>query len=251
MKEESALDAPPLREVRARTGIPDLDEMLEGGFPSGSLVTLAGRPGTGKTIFSSQFLHHGADREGDVGMYVSMLEAKGQYFRNAAGLGLEFAHLEKKGLFRFLEAPTLTAEGMPAIWEDIMQNIEEHGVDRLVIDSFTAMAQAFEGPGDLRVFTHMLLGKIVAGTGCTTLLITEIPPPGSHPAIGGGIEEFIADGVIHFDLRPVAGDARVRYMEIMKMRGTNHWMGPIPIEIGHGGISVQHPHLRGPVDRRE
>src|SRR5439155_318947 len=60
-----------------------------------------------------------------------------------------------------------------------------------------------------------------------------------------GMQEFIADGVLHFHLVPVAGDARVRYIEITKMRGTNHQMGPIPIDIGNHGISVRLSHIPG------
>jgi circadian clock protein KaiC len=231
----------PVEDMRLRTGIPDLDAMIEGGFPAGSLITLAGRPGTGKTIFGSQFLYHGG-QEGQAGMYVSMLEGRKPYLRNMARLGMDFEELERKKVFQFLEMPTLTAEGLPAIWSEIVKNVEEYHIVRLVIDSFTAMAQAFQTQGDLRVFTHMLLGKIIAGAGCTTLMITETPGDGG---IASGVEEFIADGVIHFYLVPVAGDARVRYLEISKMRGTNHQTGPLPIDIGHAGIIVNHPHLRG------
>jgi len=233
-------------DARVSTGIPGLDELLEGGFPAGSLITLAGRPGTGKTIFGSQFLYQGARESGEPGMYVSMLEGRKAYFRNMNRLGLDLLPLEKKDLFRFLEMPTLSAEGLPAIWEEIVRNIDEAGIVRLVIDSFTAMSQAFGTQNDIRVFTHMLLGKIIGGAGCTTLMITE-----SAPGLLGdvnpnpGMQEFIADGVVHFHLVPVAGDARVRYVEITKMRGTNHQMGPIPIDIGNRGITVRMPHIPG------
>lgn len=230
---------------RIATGIPILDEMLEGGFPGGSLITLAGRPGTGKTIFGSLFLYNGGKLYGQPGMYVSMLEGRKSYLRNMSRLGLDFEALEQSGTFRFLEMPTLTGEGLPAIWEEIVRNVQQHGIERLVIDSFTAMTPAFETPGDLRVFLHMLLGKIIGGSGCTTLMITETLPGNAYT--GTGVEEFIADGVVQFYLLPVAGDARVRYLEIMKMRGTKHQMGPIPMEIGEQGIAIRHPHIRGRV----
>jgi len=238
----TAMDA----EGRVSTGVPGFDVMLEGGFPAGSLITLAGRPGTGKTIFGSQFLYAGAREDSQPGMYVSMLEGRKAYLRNMARLGLDVPPLEKKGLFRFLEMPTLSAEGMPAIWEEIVRNIEEHEIARLVIDSFTAMSQAFETQGDVRVFTHMLLGKIIGGSGVTTLMITETPPGVlGDPMPNPGMQEFIADGVVHFHLVPVAGDARIRYIEITKMRGTNHQMGPIPIDIAKNGISVRSPDIPG------
>jgi len=229
-------------DARISTGIPGFDSMIEGGFPNGSLITLAGRPGTGKTIFGSQFLFQGA-AEKQPGMYVSMLEGRRAYLRNMARLGLDVPPLEKKGLFRFLEMPTLTAEGLPAIWEEIVRNIEELEIVRLVIDSFTAMSQAFDNQGDMRVFTHMLLGKIIGNSGCTTLMITETPPGNSYS--GSGMQEFIADGVVQFYLVPVAGDARIRYIEITKMRGTSHQMGPIPIDIGRNGVTVRSPHIPG------
>ena len=56
-------------DVRAPTGLVEFDRMLEGGFLPGSLITLKGRPGTGKTIFGSQFLYHGAKFAKQPGMY--------------------------------------------------------------------------------------------------------------------------------------------------------------------------------------
>jgi len=127
--------------------------------------------------------------------------------------------------------------------QQIAREIDENQTERLVIDSFTAMSPAFQTVGDLRTFTHVLLGKIVGGaSGCTTLLITEEGTGKDLPWTG--VEEFVADGVIKFSVLP-AGDARVRYMEITKMRGTNHQMGPIPIDIGPRGIRIVHPHVRG------
>ena len=107
--------ARPQEERRIATGISALDEMLEGGFPAGSLITLAGRPGTGKTILGSQFLYNGGV-EGEPGMYVSMLESRKAYLRNMSRLGMDFEALERRDKFRFLEMPTLTAEGLPVIW---------------------------------------------------------------------------------------------------------------------------------------
>jgi len=69
-------------------------------------------------------------------------------------------------------------------------------------------------------------------------------PDSSSPA---GMQEFIADGVIHFSLVPVTMDARARFIEVTKMRGTNHQMGMIPVEIGGRGFAVKSPHIPGRV----
>src|SRR2546425_7398277 len=235
----------PSMEERAATGLSEFDGMLEGGFLSGSLITLTGRPGTGKTIFGSHFLHHGAKKEKQAGMYVSMLESEKSYLHNMRRLGLDFQPLIAQKRFAFLEIPAPTSEGLPALWEQIAREIEENETERLVIDSFTAMSPAFQTVGDLRTFTHVLLGKILGGaSGCTTLLITEEGTGSMGNFPWTGVEEFVADGVIKFSIVP-AGEARVRYIEITKMRGTNHQMGPIPMEIRPPGIPIVHPPLTG------
>src|SRR5437879_3272537 len=128
----------PTTDERAATGLQELDGMLEGGFLSGSLITLTGRPGTGKTIFGSHFLYHGAKKGKQAGMYVSMLEGQKSYLRNEARIGLDFEPLMAQKRFFFLELPAPTAEGLPSLWEQIAREIQENQIERLVIDSFTA-----------------------------------------------------------------------------------------------------------------
>ncbi|MDQ3068074.1 MAG: AAA family ATPase, partial [Actinomycetota bacterium] len=48
---------------RLETGVPELDLILGGGVPVGSLVVLAGAPGTGKTILATQICFAAATEE--------------------------------------------------------------------------------------------------------------------------------------------------------------------------------------------
>jgi circadian clock protein KaiC len=41
---------------RIESGIPGLDEMIEGGFPFPSVILVAGSAGSGKTTFAQRFL---------------------------------------------------------------------------------------------------------------------------------------------------------------------------------------------------
>src|SRR2546428_4467788 len=92
-------------------------------------------------------------------------------FAKMPRLGLDLPPLEKKNLFRFLEMPTLSAEGLPAIWEEIVRNIDEAGNVRLVIDCFPASFPGFGTQGDIRTFTHMLLGEILLRAGAHTTML--------------------------------------------------------------------------------
>ena len=98
---ESAAIAP--GEERVATGVEGFDNLIEGGFPKGDLILLVGHPGSGKTILSSQFLHHGASRQQEPGIYVSFAENREAFLRNMKRSRMDFEKLEKQNLFRFLD----------------------------------------------------------------------------------------------------------------------------------------------------
>ena len=208
-----------MSENRVPTGIDSLDPLIEGGFPRGSLVLLAGNPGTGKTIFSMEFLYKGAEDYGENGIYVSFAENEDTIAHNISRLfGRDLRKREEgNGEVKILDFTTVTEKGLSTVLEMVLEEVTRLKAKRLVIDSFSAMAQAFKEPIEARIIIHNILGKLVRQLECTTILIVEVPT-GSEK-IGISIEEFVADGVIV--LRKDDYDGRlVREIEIPKLRGT-------------------------------
>ena len=197
------------------TGIPGFDELV-GGLPKGELVIIAGGPGTGKTMFSAGFLYWGAVKYGERGVYVSLAEDRGIFLKNMRKIGFDFEKLEKDGLFRFLDMLTLMEAGTSQLIETIIEEVTSFNAQRLVIDSLSALAQGFKDSRELRVFLHSLLGRIMKATGCTTVLIEEVPH--GRGWIGYGFEEFVASAVILLE-RDFIEDKFMRRMRIIKMRG--------------------------------
>ncbi|MEM1585826.1 MAG: ATPase domain-containing protein [Candidatus Bathyarchaeia archaeon] len=204
---------------RAPIGISGLDEVLGGGFPRGSLIILAGNPGTGKTIFSATFLHNGIVNYGERGVYVSFAENREAFLSNMLSLGFNFEELEKRGMFRFLDLVTAREEAAPAIMETVLREVSEFGAKRLVIDSFSAMAQAFKDTHEARIILHTILSRVTRLMGCTAILIVEVPY--GENRMGLGLEEFVADGIILLRRSEFEGGRFLREMEILKMRGTS------------------------------
>ncbi|MEM0357067.1 MAG: ATPase domain-containing protein [Candidatus Bathyarchaeia archaeon] len=203
-------------EERVPTGIDGLDELIEGGFPKGSLILLAGNPGTGKTIFGMQFLYRGARDCGESGIYVSFSESVEVMFHNMSKV-FGFEAKEKIEKIKVLDFTTVTEKGLPTVLEMILHEIAALNAKRLVIDSFTAMAQAFKEPIEARSILHNIFTKLVRQMGCTTLLIVEVPT--GTEKLGISIEEFVADGVIVLK-KEYHNNMLLREIEIKKLRGT-------------------------------
>jgi circadian clock protein KaiC len=199
---------------RASTGIDGIDRLIEGGIPRGNLVLLTGSPGTGKTILTSHYLYEGL-KAGEPGIYASFAEDKSQFFSNMERLGFDFPRYEEATSFRFLELITTTEEGMGYSITEILKAAEESNAKRLVIDSYSVIAQSFEKSNDVRILLHTILGKLTRLYGVTSILIGEETSTGFGP----GSPDFVADGVISLS-KKLEQHQLHRRVEILKMRGT-------------------------------
>jgi circadian clock protein KaiC len=219
---------------RIPTGIDGLDKLVEGGFPKGSLIVLAGSPGSGKTIASAQYIYYGATKLGENGVYISFGERKEVFFENMERFGLNFKELERNRKFRFLDLMTTTSAAVSDTLEVALDEVRRMKAQRIVIDSFTAMASAFHDKIEARIILH-LLEKLMRDIGCTTLLLVEIPM--GQTGLGLGFEEFVSDGIILFETVEVRSGIQKRSI-IRKMRGTNHNQNYCKIIISDKGLSL-------------
>jgi len=201
----------------ASTGIAELDSILGGGFPGGSMILLSGNPGVGKTILATQFLYSGGAKHGEKVIYVSFAEKQEDFLRNMLTLGMDMKALEQKGLFRYMEFLAMDETGMKDAVQMIMAEIDRMRAKRVVVDSISVILQSL-GQAETRKFIQGFFGRIVKGMDVTTLLVGEIPFGESK--MGFGVEEFVADGVILLK-RIKSGLAETSQLEIAKMRGVS------------------------------
>src|SRR5687767_2905100 len=66
---------------RLETGIRNLDELLNGGLPGGSLIVVAGAPGSGKTILTQQICFHNASKKTRVLYFTTLSEPSAKTLR--------------------------------------------------------------------------------------------------------------------------------------------------------------------------
>jgi KaiC/GvpD/RAD55 family RecA-like ATPase len=219
-------------EERVKTGIPGLDEIMNGGFIPKSLNLLTGTTGTGKTTTSCQFIYNGIKDFNEPAVYVSFEEPVENIKENCLKLGWDFEPFEKKGKVLFVRYDPFHVED---IYELIETNIKKIKAKRVVIDSIAALGLYVKEPSDIRrmIFNiAFMLRKL----DCTTILISEVLP--MHEALSRfGVEEFVTDAVIvlYYNRK---GSQFSRYLTVWKMRGSHHSNKLHPYKISDKGVVV-------------
>jgi len=88
---------------RVPTGIEGLDNLIQGCFIPGSTIMLAGRSGTGKTLFGAQFIYTGAKVYGERGLYVTFEQRPEDIIADVKEtFGWDLKELVESNLIKFL-----------------------------------------------------------------------------------------------------------------------------------------------------
>ncbi|HEY7587486.1 MAG TPA: ATPase domain-containing protein [Thermoplasmata archaeon] len=212
------------QDERVRMFIHGFDERLSGGIPAGSLVLLAGEPGTMKSTIGFNLLYQNALRDGRVGCYISLEQGRENLTRHLNGMSLNPRDVEAKVSLVDLGMIRRNLDGMAQkTWTEIFKmyasNLKRSvNYEILVVDSLPVLEliARFENPREDLFQLFEWLRDLKA----TTIVISEMKP-GSED-FGKYGEEFLADGIIHLKMERV-DDANIqRRIRCVKMRGTNH-----------------------------
>ncbi|NHJ14424.1 MAG: hypothetical protein EAX95_12165 [Candidatus Thorarchaeota archaeon] len=232
---------------RVKTGIPGLDELVEGGFPKGDTILVAGRAGTGKSILAIQFLYRGAVEYGEPGVLVTLEEPPHLIKRNMLRFGMDLESAVKKGILSIVdlspqkeitpvkigEYPSFDLSGLEAI---ILNHIKKVKAKRVVIDTLAILAYKFRARDILREEFFKLCAAITR-VGATLLLTSEILA--QHDGLGVfDIEAFLASGVIVLYNEKISQTSRTRSIEVLKLRGSKHSSRIHSMRITDEGIRV-------------
>ncbi len=234
---------------RVATGIKGFDELIEGGFPEGRTVLVVGACGTGKTIFSLQYLYNGVKKYSEPGIYLTLDERPELVRQDVVRFGWDLRKLEDENMLQIVDG-SVAKIGMPSEEElslpstgfdldklllEIMRIAKRIGARRLVIDSIPALGLKFEGESDVRN-AILKLSFMLARIGVTSMLISETQE-GENKFGKFGVEEYVTDGVIVMRYMSVGARSN-RTIHVRKLRATKHSEDLHPMEITDKGIVV-------------
>lgn len=221
---------------RLPSGIPALDQMMNGGLFEKSLWLVAGATGTGKSLVSAQFVAGGVER-GERCLLHSFEESHDQIMRNARSWGLDFQAMEASGRLRIVaEAPE--AASLEDHLQRMKSTIDDFRPDRVAIDSVTALQRI----STTRSFREYILGltfqiKMRSLLGLLTSTHRDFLREESKSELH---VSTISDVITLLHYVP-AGSELLRGIQILKMRGSDHDKSIRQFTITDAGIQIKEP----------
>jgi len=255
---------------KVKTGVPGLDEMLEGGLIPGRVYVVSGTSGTGKTTLGMQFLLEGI-RAGERVIYVALDEPPNEVSCNMLSYGWDIGRIQvfdatpdvmsydktpvrdvstERRIVYFKDLPTdirHTSDRSPVdmtvntIQELLRQEMKIRKYSRVVVDSLTSLRYFYlrtsEESANLISFVRLL-----SDLGVTSMLTVHLPEV-SKP----DVEMHMSRGVIRLH-KWIDGRGLMRGVTIEKYRGSPHDHTLRMMKIGSGGIVVKSavPEKRAP-----
>ena len=209
-------------EIRVKSGIEGLDDVLMGGFVDRRGYLLRGGPGTGKTTVGMHFLAEGARRRESV-LYITLGEAEGDLRKNAENIGIDttgihFLDLSPESTFfagaKSYDLFTAAEVDRDPLTQKIIECVQELKPRRVFLDSTSHLRylaiDAYQFRKQLLSFTRFLLEMKA---------IVMFTSEGS-PAFPDDDVMYLSDGVINLALKD-----RVRTLEVTKFRGSDFQPG--------------------------
>jgi len=222
---------------RIDLGIEGLDDMILGGVPERSLISIIGSAGTGKTTFGLQFLRQ-ALSDGGRGVYLTLEESTARIYDTAEEKGWPFAEYADEGRLAVVHLdPVEMANSLASIRNELPELIEEFDADRLVLDSVSLLEMMYDRPSERRSEVYQF-SKSLKEAGVTTLVTSEASSDNPYES-RYGIIEYLADAVFVLQYVRASDFQETRLaVEIQKIRDANHSRETKPYEITDEGLSV-------------
>jgi len=226
--------------TKTLTGISGLDEITLGGLPTGRPTLICGEAGSGKTLFSIEFIVKGALDYNEPGVFMAFEEKADELKTNVASLGFDLDKLEQDKKIRIdyvhIDRAEIEETGeydLEGLFIRLGYAIDSIGAKRVVLDTIENLFSGLNNQGILRAEIRRLF-QFLKSKGVTAIITGE---RGDKSLTRQGLEEYVSDCVILLDHR-IINQISTRRLRIVKYRGSVHGTNEYPFLIDDEGISV-------------
>ncbi len=220
-------------DTRVSSGVPGLDDMLDGGFWTGSGTLVAGPTGSGKTTMGIQFVLEGL-RRGERCLLVNFQENPTQL---AYQIDRISGNRDEEARGR-LELLYYSAVELPIdrIVVSIFQSLRRNSISRVVIDALGDLAAAAADSERMHGYLYAMMQHF-AVMGVSSMLMLETDPPVMSTDESQGRLSHMTDNIVFLELKPYDG-IMGRTLRVAKARGVAHDLQPRVLKIDGRGLRI-------------
>ncbi|MGA2919028.1 KaiC domain-containing protein [Methanoregula sp.] len=221
---------------RVKMGIMGLDDMLGGGLISGSICSIIGTYGTGKTTFSLEFAWDGL-KKGENVIYISLEEREERIVSYMQQKGWDVTPYLNKSLYVIKLDPTDFNLANNRIKNELPKLIEEVKAHRVVIDPISLFEDLFTTDFERRQEMFRFIEGL-RDKKCTIMMTSETDRDNVF-ASRHALIEYLSDTVILLRyVRPSDLTDVHLALEVVKMRMSAHSREIKPYELMQDQVLV-------------
>jgi circadian clock protein KaiC len=224
------------------SGVPELDELLNGGLERGTVTILTGPSGVGKTTLGLAFMKEAAGR-GERSVVYTFEEEVEVMLHRCDAINIPARTMIERGTLSVVKIEPLqyTPDEFATV---VRKDVEEQKTRVIMIDSVAGYSLSLRGE-DLVAHLHAL-SKYLQNMGVATFLVTEVAEVmGNFRVTDVGVS-YLADNVVFLRYLEMRGEMR-KAIGVLKKRMSNFEKTLREFEITRYGLKVGRPltELRG------
>lgn len=202
---------------RISSGNPSLDEILGGGYRSGTCILISGATGTGKTSIASTFAHCACEN-GQKVLYVNFEESSDGMLAGMLSIGIDLRPAIRNESLRIM--PVMPeSKGIEQHLHEVITMIRNFQPEHFVVDAISACKRI---AGEKASFDFIMrLIHFCKKSGITMILINQARNSSEPHEISGIGVSSIIDTIITLNYRDT-GNETGRILQVMKSRGSKH-----------------------------
>lgn len=223
------------------SGVPEIDDVLNGGIERGTVTIISGPTGVGKTTLGTQFTKTAAQRGERSVMYL-FEEGLPTFSQRSNAIGMPVTEMVENGTLAVEEIEPLRYSPQEFA-AGVREEVEEQGAEIVMIDGIRGYQLTVQGAENALTRRLHALGRYLSNAGVTTIMIDETSGvTGDFQATNRNVS-YLADNIVFLRHIEIDGELR-KAIGVLKKRTSGYERTLREYEITEDGIRVGDP-LRG------
>jgi KaiC/GvpD/RAD55 family RecA-like ATPase len=219
--------------------IQGIDKVFKSDVRSPKIILVTGPPGSLKSSFIYSLMTKYLAKTGEFGLYTTLEETAESHLQNMDSLGIEPCLNLQISDFTDLREETDSTDYLK-FTEKMINHFKKTRGDKFTCFAFDSVGALYSLIGEHEEFRKKMFHffKMLRERNLISFIVIERGLDGTTQSLGN--ETFLCDGIIALGLKRRQGRL-IRYLQIEKMRATQHSMEMHALEIKNGGLAVLGP----------